>query len=320
MTVSKNVNTLYTDLLYKLRFAPIVNTRNGRAKALQEPIIFGSMNPTQRVLFNPLRKANPYLHVMETVWMFAGSKKVEWLAQFSKQMLNYADDGEINGAYGHRWRLHFNKDQIMWVIKELQRDGDSRQAVIAMYDPTVDQQAHWKDRPCNTHIYFRRVNNKLDMTVCNRSNDVVWGACGANAVHMTYLQELVARSLKWGVGNYYVMSNNLHIYEPHWPLLESPAPFDFYAESPINQTVYPYPLFGPNESDPWEFLNECEQFVANDSEGYYKSGWLNDVALPMYEHYVCRLNGDKDTYDMQETKATDWRLAEQLWKEWHSDY
>ena len=46
--------------------------------------------------------------------------------------------------------------------------------------------------PCNTAIYFKVREGKLNMTVSNRSNDVIWGTFGANVVHMSILQEYVA--------------------------------------------------------------------------------------------------------------------------------
>ena len=50
------------------------------------------------------------------------------------------------------------------------------------------------------------------MTVTNRSNDMIWGAYGANAVHMSVLLEYMAGMLGYGVGAYYQFSNNLHAY------------------------------------------------------------------------------------------------------------
>ena len=185
--------------------------------------------------------------------------------------------------------------------------------MIGMYDPSIDAHPKWKDRPCNTHIYLRIVSGHLDMTVCNRSNDAVWGMTGANAVHMTYLQEMIACGIGKPVGRYYVMTNNLHIYEHHWPSLASPQTYDYYRE---NIGVTPYPLM-VGELEVSELMEECERFVGYGAAGDYTSGWINDVVVPMYEHYMCRLNGDKDTYDLMETKATDWRLAEKLWRRWH---
>ena len=229
--MADNVNDLFQDLLYKVRAeGNLQETRNGKAYSMKTPTLFSMRYPDERVLFHPERKANPYFHVMETVWMFAGSKDVEWLQQFNKGIARYADsDGTINGAYGHRWLHHFGVDQIRNAINELNRDPDTRQAVIVMYDPSTDYLPHYNDRPCNTNIYFRKREDRLDMTICNRSNDIVWGACGANAVHMSYLHELVAASTNLRQGTYYVMSNNLHIYEPHWHFLDHPLCVDLYG-------------------------------------------------------------------------------------------
>ena len=314
--MANNVNDWYCDVLYKMRGAPIENSRNGQVRACQTAELFVVYNPLERVLFNPQRRCNPYLHVMETVWMFAGSKDVKFLLPFSKQMEKYAEaNGTINGAYGHRWRNHFERDQIMGVMRELRDDPESRQAVIAMYDPRQDYRGHWKDRPCNTHLYFRIVDGALDMTVCNRSNDAVWGMCGANAVHMTYLQELVAHSLQCRVGKYQVMTNNLHLYKHHWHYLDNPLNFDHYEDP----NIVPYPLMSAKETDIWEFMAECRTFVDNNIDGHYQSSWINNVVIPMYEHYMCRLSGNYNTYDTSENKATDWRLAEDHWRQSHDN-
>ena len=318
--MARNVNGLYTDLLYNLREAPKEDTRNGRVRSVPYPFSCHVENPMERVLFHPVRKANPYFHLMEAVWMLAGSKDGRWLEQFNAGIMNYAEpDGTINGAYGHRWRDHFHQDQIVNVVKEMQANPSSRQAVIAMYDPAVDYRNEWKDRPCNTHIYFRVVGGKLDMTVCNRSNDAVWGLAGANIVHMTVLQELIASAVRMPIGRYWVVTNNLHIYEQHWPLLQSPTQFDFYEKSGGGViTVKPLPMLTPKE-EWYELLYECEQFVKNDGGYPCRNNWLKNTVTPMFEHYQCRRNGDKTTYDTNEVEATDWRLAAALWRDWNDN-
>lgn len=95
-----------------------------------------------------------------------------------------------------------------------------------------------KDVCCNTNIYFmgRPIPHplgagvlaedaaayghapqfSLEMTVCNRSNDLVWGMLGANVVHMSFLQEYMAAQLGWSVGKYHQITNNLHAYLARW--------------------------------------------------------------------------------------------------------
>jgi hypothetical protein len=76
--------------------------------------------------------------------------------------------------------------------------------------------------PCNDMVMFRlRDNGDLDMTVCNRSNDAIWGVYGANVVQFSVLQEFVAGSLGANVGKYVQMSNSFHVYtddthSPFW--------------------------------------------------------------------------------------------------------
>lgn len=310
-----NVPHLFTTALYLLRDAPTEKSRNGPVKTLQEPVLFTVNNPRQRVLFHPKRKANPYFHVMETVWMFAGMREVDPLLPFNSRMREYADDGIINGAYGHRWREHFCRDQVHDVIYTLKKDPYSRQAVIAMWDPPFDGPHRiTRDRPCNTHLYFRRVHGALEMTVCNRSNDVVWGMAGANAVHMTYLQELIAAALNWPVGRYHVMTNNLHIYEHHWDLLDNIQPYDSYHEH--TEHIGPYPVL-TDKCDLREFLYECKNFMQS-GEYIPKNPWLRNVALPMREIYLDRKGrAEQSDYVYQSIAAHDWRLACELWGEWH---
>lgn len=56
----------------------------------------------------------------------------------------------------------------------------------------------------------------LDMTVTNRSNDMVWGMLGANYVHFSFLQEYLAARLGAEVGIYHHFTNNLHVYDWNW--------------------------------------------------------------------------------------------------------
>jgi thymidylate synthase len=163
------------------------------------------------------RDANPFLHYIEAFWMLAGRNDVETVAKLASNMRNYSDDGEtLHGAYGHRWRNWFKTDQISEVIDELRSNPKSRRCVIQMWDGAVDLEAARqgkKDTPCNTAIYFDPIGDNLNMTVTNRSNDMVWGAYGANVVHMSFLHSYISHQVGKKTGAYYQMSNNLHLYK-----------------------------------------------------------------------------------------------------------
>ncbi len=217
-------------------------TRAGPALVSPGPVTTVYRTPRERVIVNPVRDANPFFHLVESMWMLAGRGDARLLDNFVKNFgERFAEPGGlIHGAYGKRWRNHFlveypeapagaspfdHIDQLHVIVEELRTDPGSRQAVLQMWDAEVDLGVKGlKDRPCNTHVYFRRrevqstrggdlvVEDVLDMTVLCRSNDIIWGAYGANAVHFSYLQEYVAGMLGVEVGTYYQVSNNYHAY------------------------------------------------------------------------------------------------------------
>src|SRR5690349_12870351 len=82
-------------------------SRNGPTVEYPGPVTTTYYLPWQRVLFDPLRDANPFFHFMEALWILAGRNDVAFLDRFNSQMKRYSDDGKVfHGAYGHRMRKH----------------------------------------------------------------------------------------------------------------------------------------------------------------------------------------------------------------------
>lgn len=309
---------LYTEALAKVPlWVHQENSRNGPVYSVHDPVILQLNNPLQRVLFDPVRRANPYFHVMEFIWMMAGDNSTSWISQFNTGFRNYAEtNGLHHGAYGHRWREHFSHDQLLCAVDELQRDPESRRVVLSMWDPDADQGRKKKDLPCNTHIYLRIVNGKLDLTVCNRSNDLFWGMLGSNIVHMTMLQEVLASAIGVPVGVYRVFTNNLHVYtkmprfQELWTARHSP---DLYH--PTMPKLGHFPVLSEVTLD--QFTSECHAFIHCPQERY-NSPWLEHVATPMYLEYMNRL--EKTRYiGMHLANIADdaWRMACKLWEDWN---
>ena len=283
-------------------------SRNGPVRSFLDPFFLEIFNPTERVIFDPIRDANPFFHLMEFIWMMSGSNKAEWIAQFNKRYMSYAEpDGLVHGAYGHRWINHFNGvDQIVEVVSQLKKDRTTRRAVLGMWDPRVDLEPH-ADLPCNTHIYLRVDADCVNMTVCNRSNDIIWGMLGANVVHMTLLQELITHGSGLGIGSYMLMSNNAHVYTklPKVDqILATRAPVDPYLEGLVD----PYPLLDKDEQMK-DMLMDCYDFV-NTTGSRYRTRWMNEVAVPMYLAWYHRKDGgSKNEQFINKIQATDWRKA-----------
>jgi thymidylate synthase len=316
----RNIPEMYSEMMVLMKGRGMEeDSRNGKVLSLRTPLTVTVWNPANRVLHDRVRCANPFFHVMEFVWMMSGSNKPEWVSQFNSRLMEYADagTGTIHGAYGHRWRAHFSRDQIASVISMLRKDPQDRRVVLGMWDPRVDLTTLKNDLPCNTHIYFRVVESRvgggqLDMTVCNRSNDVVWGMTGANAVHMTLLQELVSQAAGIPMGAYRVFTNNAHIYtglRGYHKMLDTLVRHDRYDPA----GAVPVLGFGDNYID---FLDQCGDFV---SGGYsFRNNWLKVVALPMREYYLSRRAGRPLEYWVDSIKDVNWRVACEEWIKWKS--
>jgi len=190
-------------------------SRNGMARVLPSPVATVYREPHERVIFWPERDANPFFHLAESLWMLAGRDDVALPARYAKQILKYSDDGEtLYGAYGHRWREYWRVDQVHTIIHRLKKDHNDRRCVLQMWSPTADLDRDGLDVPCNLTATFQcRPTGTLDMVVFCRSNDIVWGAYGANAVHFSMLQEYIAAGAGLPLGTYTQVSVNWHAYE-----------------------------------------------------------------------------------------------------------
>lgn len=298
-------------------------SRAGPVLAVPGPVATIYSLPDERVLFDFQRDANPFFHLMESVWMLAGRDDATFLDTYVKDFsARFAEfDGTSHGAYGYRWRHHFGEDQLLRAARMLKDDWTTRRAIIAMWDPEADLGADKRDLPCNTQIYLRArqegEDRVLDITVCNRSNDAIWGAYGANAVHMSILHEVLAGLAGLKLGCYTQLSNNLHAYEDvlsrYWPL-EDDGETDVYESE-----VEPYPIiqghlsFAPKEA--YDILLDAEAFCANPQERVFRTAWFTVVIRPMEAaHRLWRTGLKQEAYEaMDDVAAADWQLAGRSW-------
>jgi hypothetical protein len=300
-------------------------TRAGQALVAPHPVATVYRCPCERVLFSGLRDANPFFHLVETLQMIAGRDDAKLLNNFVKDFgERFAEsDGRIHGAYGYRWRHAFGFDQLDAVVGQLSEQPGSRQAVITMWDPSPHGQddlleRNFRDRPCNTHAYLRIHNDELDITVCNRSNDIVWGAYGANAVHMSVLQEYLAARLDVGVGTYTQFSNNYHIYEDQWNKLTSPGEYKLWDDRYTSEQVKPMPLVHDVESFDDEVAMLLDLYETTSEKQFsvsMENRFLSHTVWPMLMAH--RAYKDKDKQGAckwaSSVEAADWKVATVEW-------
>lgn len=340
---ARNVNHALESGLHHLKNEGVITgSRNGPVLVAPGPVVTAYKKPMERVLWCPVRDANPFFHLFESMWMLAGRNDTATLTPLVPRMGMFSDDQKtLNGAYGYRWREHFGYDQLKEISKMLAKDPSTRRAVLSMWDPmgTPEEEGDQlpdlvnqgsKDLPCNTHIYFDASRGKLDMTVCNRSNDVIWGAYGANSVHMSFLHEWMALASGLEVGIYYQFSNNYHIYvarEDVQRLLYCPATVDrahwrvdYQMLNEYNFAATqnnPRPLLTPNE---WRaahgFLDEMEEWCANGgklTQPLY--AFTQDVLNPVMQAHRLYKEGDtrRAVAALAQAKHSDWRTACLMW-------
>jgi hypothetical protein len=314
-----NINEAFYEGIWKLRVEGVdEQSERGPVRVMPGPVMTTFLHPDQRVLFNPKRDANPVFHLMEAIWMLAGRDDVEFLLPFNSRYSSYAEpDGTVHGAYGKRWSAHFGIDQIVEIIQLLKKKPTSRQAVLQMWDVGAgDLTGNWKDRPCNTHIYFDCRYGRLNMTVCCRSNDLLWGAYGANVVHFSILQEVIAHGVGIPIGLYHQFSNNFHVY------LDLPMALEFMQKAYLAEShdyyydvhhAQVFPLLQPGESAE-KFLDECANFCSNITPKF-ENQFLTRVALPLRAAYINRQAGDPlwRNFLHEVPMENDWKIAFNEW-------
>jgi len=357
---ARNVNDAYRQGIQLVRSEGVLeDSRAGKVLVMQSPVATVYSRPRERVLFEPQRAANPFFHLMESIWMLAGRRDATWLDQYVSDFSSRfaEDDGNAHGAYGHRWRNHFQRttthqyvdrtvgipdqrvvvpiDQLLEAGEILLKNPTSRQAVISMWDPAVDLGAVKRDVPCNDLIMLRSRRDhiddcwELDITVLCRSNDLIWGLAGANAVHMSMVHEVLAQLSGMRTGRYTQFSNNYHAYTDVLDKVASRtlAPlseWDTYsrgevASQPLFYTTQTNSSRDEMAREAQGFLRDCEAFCTQqhrlpDEPQKFTLGrhqWFEQVAVPMQLTHVCLKSGDSAEAARYtgRIRATDWRLA-----------
>ena len=166
-------------------------------------------NPRQRILYNPVRKADVGFSCAQTLWILSKSNEIDPIAFYNPRGRNLSDDGiTIYGAYGNR--LFGELNQITSCIAKLREDKSSRRACATIWQP-ADATIPSKDIPCTFAIQFLIRNDKLNMITFMRSQSAVF-VLPYDVFFFTILQELIAAILDVGLGTYYHTSGSVHFY------------------------------------------------------------------------------------------------------------
>tara|TARA_R100001244_G_scaffold1356_1_gene2064 strand:- start:139 stop:795 length:657 start_codon:yes stop_codon:yes gene_type:complete len=183
----------------------------GDTKALFN-VGFYMTDPMDNRIINKERNWKEDYAKAEWYWYLSGDPNIKTLGdiygkvpEIWKRMAD--DDGNVNSNYGWQW---LRNDQLERVITDLTYHKDTRQATISIYDGK-EIEDYARDTPCTYAVQFTRVNNRLDMCVTMRSNDLWYGFCN-DQYCFSRLQEMVSKRLNINPGVYYHFAHNMHLY------------------------------------------------------------------------------------------------------------
>jgi len=204
---SGNSAVIYRQQLGDLVHAPEVVLGDGRRTNELLNVIIDIEFPRGRMSTVPGRTFNPWLALSESLWILAGRDDIECLLPYNRCIREFSDDGKtLHGAYGKR--IH---DQIEPLLDRLRADPTDRRAVLSIWRSS-DLWKITKDPPCNDMVMFKLREDKLQMAVFCRSNDLHWGLHAVNIFTFGILQEYLAARLGAGLGRQLHFSQSLHIY------------------------------------------------------------------------------------------------------------
>jgi len=210
-------NDAFHDLYWRI-------ARNGQDFAGTKALFnvgFEIQNPADNTIFNSRVDRNWSVDYAEAEWQWylSGDRNIAKLGEiYGKvpqiwfKMAN--GKGEVNSNYGWQWKRN---NQLELVIQMLKDNPETRQAAISIYDgKEINEYFH--DTPCTYAVQFTILDNKLNMSVVMRSNDLWYGFCN-DQYQFSNLQLLVAQRTGYDVGTYYHFAHNLHLYNNKLPVI-----------------------------------------------------------------------------------------------------
>jgi Thymidylate synthase len=221
MIKGRNINHVFYKLVDKFAEVGKLSQINGSKYLELYPVAIEIENPLERCLMVPNRRNNIFSTVAETIWVLSGSNKIEFLLRYLKRADKFSGDGETwRGAYGPRIMNKNGINQFENCVKALKKNENTARACIALYDPVLDSKYKQIDVPCNNWIQFYIKNDRLNMNVVLRANDLIWGFSGINFFEWSVLMEIASNWLGKKIGEYNHFVGNMVIFERHFDRAE----------------------------------------------------------------------------------------------------
>ena len=203
---SKHLNEVYVKDKTGVKTIEIVNANF----IADEPTIFGKVNEDYI-----RRELNWYLSRSLNVNDIEGDVPQIWQMISDKK-------GKINSNYGYLTLDKKNFNQYFNCAMELHKNPDSRRAVMIYTRPSIWKEYNKKgmsDFICTNAVQYLIRNDKLEVVVQMRSNDVVFGYRNDYA-WQKYMADMMCNELKIELGNIYWNVGSMHVYERHFKFIK----------------------------------------------------------------------------------------------------
>ncbi|MDC1282503.1 thymidylate synthase [bacterium] len=207
-----------------------------------------AIDPTLSIANFNSREFNWKYFAGELVWYLNKDTNVDYINKFSGFWKGITNPGtnEINSNYGS---LLFG-EQLQWVTDSLKKDKNTRQAIAFLNQPKYQFEGN-KDFVCTMYLNFSIREDKLDMKVQMRSNDIFYGltfdAPFFALVHQHVYLWLKSTYPELSLGTYHHFADNIHFYERHYDLAEK------IVHEPLHENQYKMeltePLFNINKGN-----------------------------------------------------------------------
>lgn len=201
--VADTANDLYAEVLdYVCGSGDHVAPRGFKTREVRGASLLLTRPQYNLVTVKPL---NIRFAVAEFLWILTGQNRLDLIDKFNGEITQFSDDGRhLSGAYGPPVA-----DQLPWVIKQLEDQEDTRQALLTIWRPRPGPSA---DVPCTISMQFMLRDDALEMVVFMRSNDL-WLGFPYDLFVFTMIQRYVAHAIGVPAGPYHHHVGSLHVYE-----------------------------------------------------------------------------------------------------------
>lgn len=204
-----------------LAHAPVVSPRGLRVREIDDRLSVRIAAPQAGFVDVEGRDLNYAILAAEGLSLVGQTSVPEAIIDRVRSFYPFTDDGVFWGAYGPRVAGDLGQ-----VVKLLEEDSDSRQAVLTLFDSGRDLRRGVKDVPCTVAVQFFLRDRWLgpgpddcwpclDMWVVMRSNDA-WLGLPYDLGQFSLLQAAMAGATGASVGSYTHSVGSMHLYERDW--------------------------------------------------------------------------------------------------------